>query len=220
MKYRKTIIALCAVTLVACARPNHNISMEDPFPVKYENDLFSIRMPKGWEYDATNWKGLDSLNNDVELYSETAPVWFHIVKTFMPMKWKDINEATEMALAMRSLSEDNVVLINRIDSVDVGGYPSSILYFANYVDNDTIIQKQFVTYVNDSHIVIYFNENFYSNNWDYAQEYGDKIISTIKIKKVTNPLEKEGAVKNIIEKARPNIITDDMIENIKTNLNN
>ena len=44
-------------------------------------------------------------------------------------------------------SGDNVELIQEIDSVEVGGYPSCILYFANYVDTDTIIQKQFVTYL-------------------------------------------------------------------------
>jgi len=169
--------------------------------VKYENELFSIAMPSGWNVDDSGWLGLDSMRNEVELYSNNAPVWFHIVKTFMPIQWKNVYEATEMAIAARAMSGANVELIDRVDSVMVGGYPSSILYFANAVDNDTIIQKQYVTYLEDSHIVIYFNENFNSRQMDEAQKYGDKIINSIKLKKVINPLEKDSVMKEAIQKA-------------------
>ena len=199
----KIIFVLCAIAMtVACTRPNrNNNTTTDPLPVKYENELFSIAMPSGWEVDDSGWLGLDSMQNEVELYSNNAPVWFHIVKTFMPIQWKNIYEATEMAIAARALSGSNAELIERTDSVEVGGYPSSILYFANVVDKDTIIQKQYVTYLEDSHIVIYFNENFYSNQWDEAQKYGDKIIGSVKLKKVVNPLEKNNAMKETIQKA-------------------
>ena len=199
----KIIFVLCAVCMtVACTRPNRNNNKtEDPLPVKYENELFSIAMPSGWNFDDSNWMGLDSMQNEVELYSNNSSVWFHIVKTFMPIQWKNVNEATEMAIAARAMSGANVELIDRTDSVEVGGYPSSILYFANVVDKDTIIQKQYVTYLEDSHIVIYFNENFYSNQWDEAQKYGDKIIGSVKLKKVVNPLEKNNVMKEAIQKA-------------------
>lgn len=185
-------VLLCA----ACSSPTPKTSKKEPYPIKYENELFSIHMPEGWDYDDSGWKGLDSLQNEVDLFSQNAPVWFHIVKTFMPIQWKNILEATEMAITARAMSGDKVQLIERIDSVEVGGYPASILYFANFVDNDTIIQKQFVTYLEDSHIVIYFNENFFPDNWKNAQEYGDQIIKTIKLKKVKNPLEQSGSLEN------------------------
>ena len=199
----KIIFVLCAVALtVACTRPNrNNNTKEDPLPVKYENELFSLALPNGWEVDDSHWFGLDSMQNEVELYSKNSSVWFHIVKTFMPIQWKNVYEATEMAIAARAMSGANVELIDRTDSVEVGGYPSSILYFANVVDKDTIIQKQYVTYLEDSHIVIYFNENFYSNQWDEAQKYDDKIIGSIKLKKVINPLEKDSVMKEAIQKA-------------------
>ena len=199
----KIIFVLCAVCMtVACSRPNrNNKTTEDPLPVKYENELFSVAMPSGWEVDDSRWLGLDSMRNEVELYSNNAPVWFHIVKTFMPIQWKNVYEATEMAIAARAMSGANVELIDRIDSEVVGGYPSSILYFANVVDKDTIIQKQYVTYLEDSHIVIYFNENFNSKQMDEAQKYGDKIIASIKLKKVVNPLEKDSVMKEAIQKA-------------------
>lgn len=200
--FLKIVLLLCAViTTVACSRPNRKHETADPLPVKYENELFSIAMPSGWNVDDSGWLGLDSMQNEVELYSNNAPVWFHIVKTFMPIQWKNVYEATEMAIAARAMSGANVELINRVDSVVVGGYPSSILYFANAVDNDTIIQKQYVTYLEDSHIVIYFNENFNSKQMDEAQKYGDKIINSIKLKKVINPLEKDGVMKEAIQKA-------------------
>lgn len=198
------LLMVIITTTTACTRPNRSKKQDNPYPVKYENELFSIRMPEGWEYDDKCWKGLDSLQNEVDLFSEKAPVWFHIVKTFLPIQWKNIQEATEMAITARALSGENAQLIERIDSVEVGGYPASILYFANFVDNDTIIQKQFVTYLDDSHIVIYFNENFYPNYWDSAQEYGDRIIETIKLKKVNNPLEQGNTLKNTVQDALDN----------------
>lgn len=199
--YRSLTVFLLVVFAVSCTRPTQKISKEEPYPVKYENELFSINMPKGWEYDDSGWKGLDSLQNEVDLFSRNAPVWFHIVKAFMPIQWKNIDEATEMAITARALSGDNTQLIDRIDSVEVGGYPTTILYFANFFDNDTIIQKQFVTYLEDSHIVVYFNENFYPNQWESAQEYGDRIIETVKLKKVKNPLEQDGAMKKVVQDA-------------------
>ena len=200
--FLKIVLLICAViTTVACNRPNRKQETADPLPVKYENELFSIAMPSGWNVDDSGWLGLDSMRNEVELYSNNAPVWFHIVKTFMPIQWKNVYEATEMAIAARAMSGANVELIDRIDSMVVGGYPSSILYFANVVDNDTIIQKQYVTYLEDSHIVIYFNENFNSKQMDEAQKYGDKIIASIKLKKVVNPLEKDSVMKEAIQKA-------------------
>lgn len=177
----------------------------DPLPVKYENELFSIKMPKGWVCDSSGWKGLDSLQNAVDIYDPNGNVvWFHFVKTFFPFEWKDINEAKEMAKAARAISGDNAELIHEVDSVEVGGYPASVLYFANYVNNDTIIQKQFVTYLQDSHIVMYFNENCYVQDLEDAEKLGDMIISTIKVKKVKNPLENDNALKRSLEEGAKN----------------
>lgn len=177
----------------------------DPLPVKYENELFSIKMPKGWVCDSSGWKGLDSLQNAVDIYDPNGNVvWFHFVKTFFPFEWKDINEAKEMAKAARAISGDNAELIHEVDSVEVGGYPASVLYFANYVNNDTIIQKQFVTYLQDSHIVMYFNENCYVQDLEDAEKLGDMIISTIKVKKVKNPLENDNVLKRSLEEEAKN----------------
>lgn len=202
---RALVIALLGIIvagMVSCTKPtNSHSTKEDPFPVVYENELFSINLPKGWVCDSSGWKGLDSLKNVVEIYNPNGcAVWFHFVKTFMPFKWKDIDEAKEMAKTARAISGDDMELIDEIDSVEVGGYPTSILYFANYVDNDTIIQKQFVTYLQDSHIVVYFNENFYVRDWEEAQEIGDLIIGTIKLKKVVNPLENDSVLEKSMVK--------------------
>lgn len=98
------------------------------------------------------------------------------------------------------MSTDSVELIGEIDSAEVGGYPANILFFAYYVNGDTLIQKQFVTYLQDSHIVAYFNEFFYFQDWVQAQKVGDSIIATVKLKKVVNPLEDEQFFKNALEK--------------------
>lgn len=105
-----------------------------------------------------------------------------------------------MAKTARALSTDSVELIGEIDNAEVGGYPANILFFAYYVNGDTLIQKQFVTYLQDSHIVAYFNEFFYFQDWVQAQKVGDSIIATVKLKKVVNPLEDEQFFKNALEK--------------------
>ena len=179
--------------IVSCSKPapkstEHN----DPFPVKYENELFSIEMPKGWICDSSGWKGLDSLQNTVEIFDPNGNVvWFHFVKTFWPFKWKDIDEAKEMAKSARAISGDNTELIHEVDSVEVGGYPTSILYFANYVDNDTIIQKQYVTYIQKTHTLLYLNENFLYHNWEKGQRLGDELMDNLIIKDVKNPIDKK-----------------------------
>lgn len=195
-------LAFIIVGMLSCTNPvATNTANNNPYPVTYENDLFSISLPEGWICDSSDWKGLGSLVNEVDIYNpDGGVVWFHFVKTFMPFKWKGIAEAKEMAKAVRAIGGDDAELIDEIDSVQVGGYPTSILYFANYVDNDTIIQKQFVTYLDDSHIVVYFNENFYANDWDEAQEIGDFIIATIKLKQVNNPLENDSILKESMKK--------------------
>lgn len=205
------ISMLLVMLIMSCGRTatKPNTSKNNPYPVKYENELFSVNMPRGWEYDDSGWNGLEDMNNSVELHSSNSPVWFHIVKTFMPFKWKDIGEATEMAIASRAFSGDNVELTNRIDSVEVGGYPASILYFSNYVDGDTIIQKQYVAYLEDSHITMYINENFLSGDWVTAEAMGDGIVKTIKLKKVKNPLEEEGKVNDVVQSAIDNDLIDE-----------
>ena len=67
--FLKIVLLLCAViTTVACSRPNRKHETADPLPVKYENELFSIAMPSGWEVDDSGWLGLDSMQNEVEIY--------------------------------------------------------------------------------------------------------------------------------------------------------
>ena len=191
--------------MFSCTKPKastarNTTSRESAFTT-YENDLFSVDIPKGWVCDSSGWKGLDSLDNTVRIFDPHGnAVWFYFVKTFIPAKWKNVDEATEMAkgsIAAKKYMGKNIEVIDEIDSVDVGGYPTNILYIANYVDNDTIIQKQFVTYLQDSHILMYFNENFNIKNWTIAEEMGDALIRTIKLKKVVNPLEKD---KRIVKK--------------------
>ena len=192
---------LIIVFVLSCKENKQQVTAEnDLFPVKYENDLFSISLPQGWECDDSGWHGLDALYNTVDIYDSNGNVvWFHMVKTLMPIQWKNVDEAKEMAKGARLTSGDPVELIREIDSVEVGGYPTCILYFANHVNSETIIQKQFVTYLQDSHIVIYINENFYMEDWNEAQVIGDAIISTIQLKQVTNPLENDSIFRKIVK---------------------
>ncbi len=207
MNSLRNIFILClALEIFACANAKSDRQpTEDTNPVVYENDLFSVEIPKGWICDSSGWNGLDAQKNEVDIYDPKGNyVRFHFVKTFFPIEWKDMAEAKEFAIEVRMNSGDNVDLIGEIDSIDVGGYPACILYFANYIDKDTLIQKQFVTYQQDSHIVSYFNEVFPIHYWDEAQEIGDHVIRTIKLKKVKNPLEEKKSVEKALEEGMKN----------------
>lgn len=189
-KVFELIVFFCLIILtIACNRETKTQKVEDRTSIKYENELFSIELPKGWMIEDSGWKGLDSMQNEVDFFSPSSPVWFHVVKTYLPIHWKNVEEAAQMSITGAAISGEDKELVDRIDSVQVDGYPTTILFFANYVNNDTIIQKQFVTYLQESHIVIYFNENFYYSDWQSTQEYGDRIMNTIRLKKVTNPLD-------------------------------
>ncbi len=201
MKTLHKILLLLVATgiVVSCKKTVNNGNAEKaPRPVIYENDLFSIKLPSGWDYDDRNWGGLDSILNEVDFYGpEGCPVWLHCVKAFFPFQWKNIGEATEMAKTAESLRGEDVILLTEIDSLEIGGYPTTILLYAHFEENDTIIQKLHVTYLHDSHIVVYVNENFYYNNADVAQDIGDPIVETILFKKVKNPFDN----KEVLDKA-------------------
>ncbi len=194
------LFGVIIVGMISCTKPtarNTNVISNDPVLKTYENDLFSVDLPKGWVCDSSGWNGLDSLQNSVEIFDPYGSVvWLRFVKSFISAQWKNMDEVKEWAKFGKTTSGDDAELIHEIDSIEVGGYPTSILYFANYVDNDTIIQKQFVTYLQDSHIVVYFNENFYIEDWDRAEKLGDLIIGTVKLKKVVNPLEMKADSRN------------------------
>ena len=202
----RATLFLIVILVASCTRPAPKATQNNDQSQKtYENELFSIEIPKGWVCDDENWNGLECMKNEVNIYNPyESTVWFHIVKVFMPIQWKNIAEATEMAKAARALSGANAELINETDSIEVGGYPASILYFANYDDGDTIIQKQYVTYMKDSHIVIYFNENFNSKDEEKAQEIGDKIIATVRLKQVKNPLDNDSIMRQAVKTAMDN----------------
>ena len=196
----KTLFVFLVACTMACSSRKAKAPEQDmPFPVKYENELFSINVPKGWMVDDSKWEGLNHVENTVDIFDPNGNVvCFHIVKTFFPFRWKNIEEATKMAKGARGLSMQDFELWDEVDSVEVGGYPASILCFANFVDNDTLIQKQYVVYMQDSHIVIYFNENFYIQDWDEAQDLGDMIINTVKLKNVMNPLDNDSIMRKVI----------------------
>lgn len=188
----KRIIPIIAIILaISCTNRNQKANNANLYPVKYENELFSISLPEGWEYDDSKWMGPDSMQNEVDFYNtDDGVVWFHFVKAYYPLNWEDVNEAAEFAKAARTLSGDSVSLIQEYDSVTISGQPTKVLVYANYVDNDTLIQKQYVTYIKESKTLIYFNENFLYKYWDAAQEIGDKLMKNVMIKLVVNTSNK------------------------------
>lgn len=199
----KLLFAFAAIMFAACSGS-----------VKYENDLFSIEFPKGWEVDDSDWDGLDAMTNEVDFRNpDDTTVWFHFVKTFLPRPWKNVGEATELAKFATALRSNDTELIEEIEDEEISDYPTNILVIANHLGNDTLIQKQYVTYLEDSHIVIYFNANFYSQNREKAEEMVDDIFKTIKLKKVANPLEDEAVFRKAFEEGQKKRPADPKVMN-------
>ena len=191
---KKLLISIVSLLLLAACNNGKVSSVEDvevdSFPVKYDNELFSMSLPKGWVVDDSGWKGLDSIQNEVYFYNpQDNVVWFHFVKSYFHIQWKDIKEATEFAKTARMLGTDSVTMIHEVDSVTICGYPASVLMYAIFENNDTIIQKQLVTYIQKSHTVMYLNEGFSYRNWERGQRMGDRLMRNVVIKEVENPLD-------------------------------
>ena len=190
---KKTVFFIIVVFTLSCSNKIKHPQNTDSFFVEYTNELFSIYLPEGWIIDDSKWLGLDSIQNEVDLYNPNDDVvWFHIVKAFFPMRFRNINDAAEFAKTARSMSCDSVLLLDEIDSISIDGVSTKLLVFENFVGKDTVIQKQFVTYIEESHILLYINANCLYANWKMEQEIENKLINNLVIKRhVQNPLEKK-----------------------------
>lgn len=167
---------------------------EEKWVNKYSNEYFSIEIPGDWMYDDSNWGGRDSMQNEVDLYPAPkpgqkwedldVPCWIHCVKAYLKPQWKNVKEAAELSKTMHSLGNEPglIGIIYEHDSLMVGGFPAYLIAYLIAEDKDTIVQKQFVTYLPKTHKVFYFNINFYKEKWTEGQEMGDMILSSLKFK--------------------------------------
>ena len=208
------ILAIIAVVclLFGCGKQEKKGGAENPFPVKYENEVFSVTMPKGWTYVDSLWCGLDKVSNEVDLYCPDGIVYLHCVKAFLPFKEGNIEAAKDMAkmgLYMRIMSGEDAELVDEEDSVEVDGCPASISYIVSRVDNDTIVQKQYVTFVEESNMMFYFNEIFDIHDSEQAQRIGDKIIANIRFKRVANPLDDNWELQHAIREGMNDGMVDE-----------
>ena len=203
--FTTVLINLCLI--LGCNNQRNSSSKNAPSDITYENELFSITIPHGWMYNDSAWGGLYSMQNDVKLYDPNSDlVWLRCVKTFLPFWDDDIEQAKEMALLglhMRQLNGEDVELYAEEDSLIVGGRLASILYIGCYNEDksDTIIQKQIITYTRENHVLYYFNEIFNIKDFYEAQDVGDAIIGTLKLKVTSNPLDNDSIFLKAIDDA-------------------
>ena len=197
MKAKSSILVLITLAIIGCTSKGGQTTKateENPLPSKYENEFFSLCYPKNWIYNDTGWGGRDSTQNEVDFYPAPfpgqkwedmdVPCWIHCVKSFFDIQWKTAKEAAEMSKTFHALGNEPGLLgiSYEQDSIIVGGFPAYLIVYMIEQDNDTIVQKQFVTLLPNTHKVFYFNSNFSVKHWDDGQQLGDDIISTIKFK--------------------------------------
>ncbi len=205
MKAKSSILVLITLTIIGCMSKGGQTTKskgeqttkaieENPLPSKYENESFSLCYPQNWIYNDTGWGGRDSMQNEVDFYPAPfpgqkwkdmeVPCWIHCVKAFLNIQWKTAKEAADVSKTFHALGNEPGFLgiYDEKDSLTVGGFPAYLIVYMIEQDNDTIVQKQFVTLLPSTHKVFYFNSNFSVKHWDDGQKLGDDIISTIKFK--------------------------------------
>lgn len=215
--YFAVVTLLMGIAVIAGCGKNasNSVGTKEPAPVRYENELFSISIPDGWVYSDSAWGGLYSMQNEVQLYDPNSDlVWLRCVKTFLPFKDDDIEQAKKMALLgfhLRQLRGDMIEILGEEDSLIVGGRPASILYIGCYNEDksDTVIQKQIITYTKENHVLYYFNEFFNIKDFYEAQDVGDAIIGTLKLKETSNPLDNDSIFLKVLDDAIENGLIDE-----------
>lgn len=203
MKKILFLIAVCllvATASTACwGRDNANVREKVAEKMVYSNDAFSIELPKGWKYDASKWGGPDSINNEVDFYSEDSNVWFHFVKSFLPTSFLGITtvaEAAQMSIALKehgrgdgdmdSLGDNGYIGVSTEGgSMDIDGYPAQFIGFEYKEKNDTVMNAQYVVLIPQEHRIFYLNANFYMSDARAGcvdTEFMENFIRSIKFK--------------------------------------
>lgn len=192
------------------------VTAEDLNLKVYKNELVTVYYPDDWACDSSKWGGLDAYHNSLDIYKPLGGfMWIHIDKVFYPYQFEDVDEAARMVKEIRAMNGDSLVY-EAEDIYELGGYPTKISYYIDVVDADTIAQKQFTTYMKDSHIVLNITLYSYLQYFDIAEYAGDQLIGNIELRKVDNPLEDESLCRKVMDKAvKDSLISEKDVERMR-----
>jgi len=192
---RKVFVALSL--LVGCANHQGKDAADIPTPplsVKYENEYFSLRHPKGWtavweDYDPEAEVMVELMNGaglrggSVKVTSPDGRCMVKIVKStaaqLLPL---DITPRVWCGFSQlgREMEDECVGSTDIVDSLAVDGFPAAMVGFVYVYGRDTVIMEQ--------HAIVPARSDLYYANVEYpkddleARQTGREILGTLHIK--------------------------------------
>lgn len=203
---QKTLLILIALFALTCcngkASNNKTTARKEAVNRTYSNNCFSINLPNGWEYDDSEWSGIDTVANTVVFYNNNDTAnWIKIVRSALSLPMINTSEeAAQLTIALKEVPENYehngsklniphdknyIGVMDERDSVEIGGYPSYLVVFKYKLDNDTLVNMQFITLLPKEHRIYYINNNILKSamrNGTTDALAGASIISTMRFK--------------------------------------
>lgn len=169
----------------------HQTFPPDSLVVPYDDDKFSLLLPKGWMWETDTcetWqikRIVDSLNitsGIVEFYPPDNSFKIRLVKG--ATRWlAPNNPVVDFAglSQMRADADSTCIFISDVtDSIKIDGNEACSFWAAYDYDGDTIIQDQYIV-LKDKYDLYYLNGVFDYGD-DKSSKLFHKILSTIKLK--------------------------------------
>lgn len=191
-----SVIAFVIVMTGCADKSKSTHKNKTAFPVDslvraYDDDMFSLLLPQGWEYDEDTVETtgvthiVDSLgirSGIVELYSPVNSFKIRLVKS--ASRWMAPNNPVKdwAELAQLNASRDStcIYLSEITDSIKIDGHNACCHWMAFDLDGDTIVQDQYVV-LKDTYDLYYIN-GVYNYGDNVSPNVFHKILSTIKLK--------------------------------------
>lgn len=191
------LVIISVVALSACSgKPKASQKAHQAFPpdslvVPYDDDKFSLLLPKGWTWETDTCDTwlikhiVDSLNitsGIVELFPPDNSLKIRLVKGVTRWILPDSPASAFASFSqMRASKDSTCIFISDItDSISVDGHDACSVVTAYDYDGDTIIQDQYVV-IKDKYDLYYLN-GLYDIDDNKASILFHKILSTIKLK--------------------------------------
>lgn len=203
---RKSFFILIALFALTCCNGrafNNKVKAHKETATRtYSNRCFSIDLPNGWDYDDSEWSGLDSVANKVVFYNDNDTAnWIEIVRSALSLPMINTpKEAAQLTIALKEVPENyeyNGVRLNiphnknyigvmyEQDSVEIDNYPSCLVVFQYKLGNDTLVNMQFITLIPKEHRIYYINNNLLKSamhNGTTDAVAGANIIGTMRFR--------------------------------------
>ncbi len=150
----------------------------------YSNRDFSIRAPRYWVRDDSDWVKFEynKPGFSLEIYDTIiGGAWIDITKSTTPMHWESPKQAAELVKGLKGLTPEMSMeydieqdpfylgVLHEQDSMEIGGLPAycTVYEYLSPYDDDTLMNFQYTVLNPDDNQLYYVNQNIYSSAAKY-----------------------------------------------------